>query len=66
MRRRRLRWACSGAMAYFLRDVPVVAATLPEGHKYLQLLAICVVVLIIGFASVLAAPGRVAGHGRGC
>ncbi|WP_296762711.1 sodium:proline symporter [Sediminimonas sp.] len=58
--------ATTGALAYFLRDVPVVAVTLPEGHKYLQLLAICVVVLIIGFASVLAAPGRVAGHGRGC
>ena len=58
--------AMAGALAYFLRDVPVVAAILPEGHKYLQLLAICVVVLIAGFASVLAAGGRVAGRGRGC
>ena len=58
--------AMAGALAYFLRDVPAVAAILPEGHKYLQLLVICVAVLAAGFASVLAGRGRVAGRGPGC
>ena len=58
--------AMAGALACFLRDVPAVAAILPEGHKYLQLLVICVAVLAAGFASVLAGRGRVAGRGPGC
>lgn len=58
--------AMAGALAYFLRDVPAVAAVLPEGHKYLQLLVICVVVLVAGFASVLSSRGRVAGNGADC
>ncbi|MCT8161144.1 sodium:proline symporter [Pseudoruegeria sp. SHC-113] len=45
--------AMLGAAAYFLRAEPFVAALLPEGHKYEQLLAICVVVLVVGFAAVL-------------
>ena len=43
-----------GAVAYFGRDWPAIAAILPAGHKYEQLLAICVVVLAAGFAAVLA------------
>jgi len=31
---------------------------LPEGHKYEQLLVICVVVLVAGFAAVLAGARR--------
>ena len=46
--------AMAGAVAYFGRDWPAMAAVLPEGHKYEQLLAICVVVLALGFAAVLA------------
>lgn len=58
--------AMFGALAYFLRDLPWVAALLPEGHKYLQLLVICVAVLVAGFASVLSSRVRVAGRGGGC
>ncbi|MCV3272445.1 SLC5/6 family protein [Roseobacter sinensis] len=46
--------AMLGAFAYFARSWPTIAALLPEGHKYEQLLAICVVVLGVGFAAVLA------------
>jgi len=31
---------------------------LPDGHKYEQLLVICVVVLVAGFAAVLAGARR--------
>lgn len=50
--------AILGAVAYFGRAWPVVAGVLPEGHKYEQLLVICVVVLVIGFAAVLAGARR--------
>lgn len=53
--------AILGAAAYFLRDNEQVAALLPEGHKYEQLLAICVVVLVIGFVAVLAGARRRSG-----
>ena len=46
--------ALAGAFAYFARSWPGVAALLPEGHKYEQLFVICVVVLVTGFAAVLA------------
>ena len=46
--------AMAGAAAYFARETALFATLLPEGHKYEQLLAICAVVLIIGFAAVLA------------
>ncbi|WP_300031225.1 sodium:proline symporter [uncultured Roseobacter sp.] len=46
--------AMAGAFAYFARDWPGIAALLPEGHKYEQLLVICTVVLVTGFAAVLA------------
>jgi Na+/proline symporter len=46
--------AILGALAYFGRAWPSFAAILPEGHKYEQLLIICVVVLVVGFAAVLA------------
>ncbi|MBM1309268.1 sodium:proline symporter [Sulfitobacter mediterraneus] len=50
--------AILGAFAYFARSWPTVAAFLPEGHKYEQLLVICVVVLAAGFAAVLAGMRR--------
>ena len=50
--------AILGALAYFFRAVPAVAQMLPEGHKYEQLLAICIAVLIAGFASVLLGMRR--------
>jgi hypothetical protein len=46
--------AILGALAYFGRSWASFAAILPEGHKYEQLLAICIVVLVVGFAAVLA------------
>jgi Na+/proline symporter len=46
--------AIFGAFAYFGRALPSFAAILPEGHKYEQLLVICIVVLGVGFAAVLA------------
>jgi hypothetical protein len=50
--------AMLGAFAYFARGWDMVAPLLPEGHKYEQLLVICVVVLAVGFAGVLAATKR--------
>jgi Na+/proline symporter len=47
-----------GAGAYFGRGWSLFAAILPEGHKYEQLLAICVVVLATGFVAVLAGARR--------
>lgn len=55
--------AVLGAAAYFARAVPWVSALLPEGHKYEQLLVICVVVLITGFVAVFLGSRRVAGQG---
>ena len=46
--------AMLGAFAYFAHAWTPVAAMLPEGHKYDQLLAICVAVLAVGFAAALA------------
>ena len=46
--------AILGAFMYFARGWDSIAAVLPEGHKYEQLLVICICVLIVGFASVLA------------
>ncbi|MDF3414018.1 sodium:proline symporter [Sulfitobacter sp. M57] len=50
--------AVVGAIAYFGRSWAMVAAVLPEGHKYEQLLVICLAVLLVGFAGVLAAVRR--------
>ena len=50
--------AMLGAFAYFARSWPGIAPLLPDGHKYEQLLVICIVVLITGFAGVLAAVRR--------
>ncbi|KZX97087.1 MULTISPECIES: sodium:proline symporter [unclassified Sulfitobacter] len=50
--------AMLGAAAYFARGWAPVAALLPEGHKYEQLLVICVIVLLAGFAAVLAGARR--------
>ncbi|MEQ5868958.1 sodium:proline symporter [Sagittula sp. NFXS13] len=57
--------AVVGAGVYFLREGAVVAAILPQGHKYEQLFVICVVVLIVGFAAVFMGGRRVAGHSAG-
>ena len=46
--------AILGAYAYFARSSDLMALILPEGHKYVQLLAICIVVLLVGFVAVLA------------
>ena len=50
--------AIIGALAYFGRGWAMFAAILPDGHKYEQLLVICVVVLVAGFAAVLAGTRR--------
>lgn len=46
--------AIFGAFVYFARGWEMVAPWLMEGHKYEQLLAICICVLVAGFAAVLA------------
>ena len=51
--------AMIGAVLYFARAATWAAALLPKGHKYEQLLAICVAVLIVGFVAVLAGARRV-------
>ena len=48
--------AMAGALTYVARD-GWGAAILPEAHKYSQLLSICVVVLVLGFACVLLGRG---------
>ena len=50
--------AILGAVAYFGRGWALFASVLPEGHKYEQLLVICVAVLLVGFAAVLAGARR--------
>jgi len=54
--------AMLGALAYVLRDTGFVAQVLYEGHKYEQLLQICIVVLSVGFGSVLAGSLNRAAH----
>ncbi|MEP5151641.1 sodium:proline symporter [Planktotalea sp.] len=51
--------ALIGAVLYFARAADWAEALLPEGHKYEQLLAICIVVLIVGFVAVFAGARRV-------
>lgn len=51
--------AMLGSAAYFLRGNEFVAAFLVDGHKYEQLLQICIVVLVVGFAAVLMGARRV-------
>lgn len=53
--------AMLGAAAYFFRANEAVASLLVEGHKYEQLLQICIVVLVVGFAAVFAGARRVEG-----
>ncbi|KEJ89447.1 sodium:proline symporter [Sulfitobacter donghicola] len=50
--------AIAGAFIYFARGWDSVAAWLIEGHKYEQLLVICICVLVAGFAAVLAGARR--------
>ncbi len=49
--------AMAGAVAYFQREV-VFTTVMAEAHKYEQLLAICIVVLVAGFAAVLSGARR--------
>lgn len=56
--------AMIGAFAYFARAWPQVAWALPEGHKYEQLFVICLCVLGVGFAAVLAGLRPQAGVAR--
>ncbi len=51
--------AVAGAFAYFARGWDSVAAILPDAHKYEQLLAICVCVLLVGFVAVLSGSRRI-------
>lgn len=51
--------AILGAAAYFLRSNELIASVLVEGHKYEQLLQICVIVLVVGFVAVLTGARRV-------
>lgn len=51
--------AILGAAAYFLRSNEMIASVLVEGHKYEQLLQICVIVLVVGFVAVLTGARRV-------
>jgi len=46
--------AIAGAFVYFARGWDIIAPWLLEGHKYEQLLLICICVLVAGFAAVLA------------
>ncbi len=50
--------AMAGAFGYFQRTVLFDGTALADWHKYEQLLVICVVVLTVGFASVLAGARR--------
>lgn len=50
--------AMAGAVTYFARSADWAVALLPEGHKYEQLLVICVAVLVVGFAAVLSGARR--------
>ena len=52
--------AVTGAFAYFARGWDSVSWILPEAHKYEQLLAICLVVLLVGFGAVVCGARRVA------
>jgi len=49
--------AMMGAAMYFARD-GLATAILPDAHKYEQLLVICLGVLVVGFAAVLAGMRR--------
>jgi Na+/proline symporter len=57
--------AMAGALLYLVRDWAPLAALLPEGHKYELLLLICLAVLALGFAAVLAGSRRLAGRAAG-
>ncbi|UXX83539.1 sodium:proline symporter [Roseovarius pelagicus] len=50
--------AMAGAMLYFGRDAIWAARMVPDGHKYEQLLVICLVVLLIGSVVVLLGSSR--------
>jgi len=51
--------ALAGAAAYMFRGTDAMGAILYGGHKYEQLLQICVVVLLVGLAAVFLGARRV-------
>lgn len=53
-----------GALVYFLRAQDRISALLYDGHKYEQLLQICIVVLVIGFGAVVLGSTQKAGLRR--
>ncbi|NHQ73479.1 sodium:proline symporter [Roseovarius gahaiensis] len=50
--------AIFGAVTYFAREASWAASLLPEGHKYEQLLMVCVAVLLVGFVAVMSGARR--------
>ncbi len=50
--------ALIGAMLYFARETSWAKSVLYEGHKYEQLLQICIVVLVIGFTATAIGSTR--------
>ena len=52
--------AMAGAVLYVARGTGWASAILPDAHKYEQLLLICLIVLIAGFAATLAGARRAA------
>lgn len=57
--------AILGAFLYFARSWESIAPWLPEGHKYEQLLWICIAVLFVGFLAVMSGARGVAETERG-
>jgi len=57
--------AMVGAWAYFARDTAIWIDILPQAHKYTQLLAICIAVLLVGFVAVLLGARRAHGVASG-
>jgi Na+/proline symporter len=57
--------AMFGAVVYFARGSSWSTALLPDAHKYTQLLAICIAVLLVGFVATLLGASRVASDQKG-
>ena len=50
--------AVLGALLYYFRDTEFGTLMLYDGHRYEQLLQICVIVLLVGFAVVITGSSR--------
>lgn len=57
--------AMVGAMLYFARDAAWAKTVLYEGHKYEQLLQICIAVLAVGFVAAALGSHRRPSHADG-